>query len=240
MRLQRFLATAGVASRRRAELLILAGRVAVNGQTIKELGSTIDPERDVVVVDGERIETEKKVYVLLNKPRGYLSAVTDSRGRPTVSELTADLPARLYPIGRLDLDTEGVLLMTNDGELCHHLTHPSFGVDKTYHVEVRGRPSKDSLRRLEKGVRIDNSKTSPAKVRLLGAKGTHSQIEIIVHEGRKRQIKKMCEVVGHTVVSLKRVQFAGIRLGRLKPGAYRLLSPSETAGLKKLAQIDPK
>ncbi len=240
MRLQHFLATAGVASRRRAELLILAGRVAVNGQTIKELGSTIDPERDDVVVDGERIETEKKVYVLLNKPRGYLSAVTDSRGRRTVSELTADLPARLYPVGRLDMDTEGALLMTNDGELCHRLTHPSFGVDKTYHAEVRGKPSKDALRRLEKGVRIDNSKTSPARVKLLGSKGNHSRIEITVHEGRKRQIKKMCEAVGHTVASLKRVQFAGIGLGRLKPGAYRLLSPSETAKLKKLARIDPQ
>ncbi len=240
MRLQRYLAIAGVASRRRAELLILAGRVAVNGQTIKELGSKIDPGRDVVEVDGERIETEKKFYVLLNKPRGFLSAVTDSRGRPTVSELTADLPARLYPVGRLDMDTEGVLLMTNDGELCHRLTHPSFGVDKTYHAEVRGRPSKDSLKRLERGVRIGDDKTSPAKVRLLGTKGGHSRIEIIVHEGRKRQIKKMCEVIGHTVVGLKRIEFAGIRLGRLKPGEYRLLSPSETAKLKRLARIDSK
>jgi len=240
MRLQRFLAISGVASRRRAEELMEAGRVVVNGEIVSKLGSTVDPERDVVEVDGERIETEKKLYVLLNKPRGYVSAVTDARGYPTVSELTADLPARLYPVGRLDMDTEGVLLMTNDGELCHRLTHPSFGVEKTYHAEVKRRPSKEALRKLKKGVEIDAGKTHPAKVRLLAGGRAAWRIEITVHEGRKRQIKKMCKAVGYPVVALRRVAFAGIRLGRLKTGQYRLLMPLEVAKLKQLARIDPK
>ena len=238
MRLQHFLATAGVASRRHGERLMAAGRVAVNGQIVKKQGATVDPERDVVEVDGERIETEKKFYALLNKPAGYLSTVTDSRGRRTVSELTADLPARLYPVGRLDKDTEGVLLMTNDGALCHQLTHPKFGVEKTYQATVKGKPSKQALWKLQKGVDIGEGTTRQAKVRMLHAKGSHSTLEITLHEGRKRQVKKMCERVGHPVTGLRRVEFGGIRLGRLKAGEYRLLSSAEVAKLKKLARID--
>jgi pseudouridine synthase len=240
MRLQRFLAIAGVASRRRGEQLIADGRVAVNGKIVRKPGSTVEPERDIVEVDGERIETEEKVYVLLNKPGGYLSAVTDARGRPTVSELTAGLPARLYPVGRLDMDTEGALLMTNDGELCHRLTHPKFGVEKTYHATVRGKPSNAALLKLRKGIDIGEGKTSPARVRLLGAKGSLSRIEITVHEGRKRQIKRMCKTIGHPVARLRRIEFAGMRLGRLKPGEYRQLSRAEVAKLKQMAHIGPE
>jgi pseudouridine synthase len=240
MRLQRFLAIAGVASRRRGEQLIAAGRVVVNGRVIQTPGSTVDPDRDIVEVDGERIETEKKVYLLLNKPGGYLSAVTDARGRPTVSELTADLPARLYPVGRLDMDTEGALLMTNDGELCHRLTHPKFGVEKTYHARVRGKPSNAALLKLRKGIDIGEGRTSPARVRLLDVKGSLSRLEIIIHEGRKRQIKRMCKAIGHPVVGLKRVEFAGVRLGRLKPGEYRPLSRAEVSKLKRTARIKPE
>jgi len=235
MRLQRFLALAGVASRRHSEELMAAGRVSVNGKITKKLGATVDPERDMVEVDGELIEPEKKLYILLNKPGGFLSSVTDSHGRPTVSELTAGLPARLYPVGRLDMDTEGVLLMTNDGDLCHRLTHPKFGVEKTYRAEVAGKPSRRAIERLCKGIKIEGNRTSPAKVRLLKAKKDHSTLEITIHEGRKRQIKKMCETTGHPVTKLVRVEFGGIRLGGLKPGQYRVLTNSEVARLKKKA-----
>lgn len=240
MRLQRFLALAGVASRRHSEELVAAGRVRVNGRIIRKLGTTVDPERDVVEVDGERIEAEEKLYILLNKPRGYLSSVTDPRGRPTVSELTVGLPARLYPVGRLDMDTEGVLLMTNDGELCHRLTHPRFGVEKTYRAEVVGKPSRDAIGRLRRGLKIGGEKTWPARVRLLSSRRGRSTLEITIHEGRKRQVKKMCEIVGHPVTRLERVEFGGIRLGGLKPGQYRALSDSEIASLKKKAFGDSK
>jgi 23S rRNA pseudouridine2605 synthase len=240
MRLQHYLAIAGVASRRHGEKMMAEGRVAVNGQIVKKLGTTVDPESDVVEVDGERVESEKKVYALLNKPPGYLSAVTDARGGRTVSELTADLPARLYPVGRLDKDTEGVLLMTNDGELCHKLTHPSFGIDKIYHAEVEGRPSRPALKKLQKGVEIGDGRTRPAGVKLLGVRGNRSTLEITIHEGKKRQVKKMCERVGHPVTTLSRIEFGGIRLGNLKRGEHRLLSDAEVAKLRRLVMPDPK
>lgn len=237
MRLQHFLALAGVASRRRCEELMRAGRVRVNGRDAQELGTKIDPQRDVVEVDGKRVEIEKKLYVLLNKPPGYLSTVTDARGRPTVTELVADLPARLYPVGRLDLDTEGVLLLTNDGALCHRLTHPRFGVEKTYRAEVRGKPGREALRSLKRGTNIGEGRTWPAKVRLIRFGTERSTLEITIHEGRKRQVKRMCKTIRHPVLRLTRVKFAGISLGRLRPGQYRLLSDSEVASLKKTAGL---
>lgn len=238
MRLQRFLALAGVASRRRSESLIAAGRVTVNGNVVQKLGTSVDPERDIVEVDDKRIEVEKKVYVVLNKPRGYLSSIADSRGRPTVSELVSDLSVRLYPVGRLDMDTEGVLLMTNDGELCHRLTHPRFGVEKTYRAEVVGKPSQKALEKLRKGVDLGGITSSPARVRLIRPVQVRSILEIVIHEGRKRQVKRMCKAVGHPVVSLRRVEFGGIRSGKLRPGQYRLLSDSEVAGLKKKSSLE--
>lgn len=238
MRLQRFLALAGVASRRRCENLITAGRITVNGDVVRKLGVSVDPEGDIVEVDGKRVEVEKKIYIVLNKPRGYLSSVADSRGRPTVSELVSDLSARLYPVGRLDMDTEGVLLMTNDGELCHRLTHPRFGVEKTYHAEVVGKPSRKALEQLRKGVDVGGVTSSPAKVKSIRSKQVGSVLEIVIHEGRKRQVKRMCKAVGHPVVSLRRVEFGGIRSGNLEPGGYRFLSDSEVAGLKKRTALE--
>ena len=240
MRLQHFLALTGLASRRRSEKLITAGRIFVNGQVVSKLGTRVDPERDVVEVDGERVEIEEKVYVLLNKPAGCLSSVKDSRGRPTVNELVADVPAHVYPVGRLDMDTEGVLLMMNDGVLCYRLTHPRFGVEKVYHAEVLGKPSGKALEEMRRGVDIDGARTSPARVRLTGSRGDSSTLEIGIHEGRKRQVKRMCKAVGHAVVGLKRVEFGGIRLGNLKSGEYRLLSRSEVAKLKKMTLLEPE
>jgi len=238
MRLQHFLALAGLASRRRSEKLIAAGRISVNGQVVSAMGTKVDPGRDVVKVDGERVDIEDKVYVLLNKPAGCLSAVGDVRGRPTVCELVADLPVRVYPVGRLDMDTEGVLLMMNDGPLCYRLTHPRFGVEKVYRVEVQGRPSQEALESLREGVDIRGGITSPAKVKLISSRGGSSVIEISIHEGRKRQVKRMCKAVGHAVVSLKRIDFGGIRLGNLRPGEYRLLSDSEVAKLKRKTLLE--
>ncbi|RJP75296.1 MAG: rRNA pseudouridine synthase [Candidatus Abyssobacteria bacterium SURF_17] len=237
MRLHRFLALAGVASRRKCEQLIAAGRISVNGSVMRTLGTSVNPEHDSVTLDGEHVTIEQKVYVLIHKPQGYLTSVTDARGRHTVSELVSTLPVRLYPVGRLDMDTEGVLLMTNDGELCHRLTHPRFGVEKTYHAEVLGKPSTEALEKLRTGVDIRNGKTSPARVKLLKVGREQSTLEIIIHEGRKRQVKRMCKAIGHPVVRLKRVEFGGIRLGNLTPGSYRLLSPSEVASLKKTAGL---
>ncbi|MBI4829976.1 MAG: rRNA pseudouridine synthase, partial [Candidatus Lindowbacteria bacterium] len=181
MRLQHFLATAGVASRRQCEKLMLAARVRVNGKTARELGTKIDPSRDIVELDGKRVDVEKKFYVILHKPRGYLTSVRDARGRRTVSELVADVPARLYPVGRLDFDTGGVLLMTNDGELCHRLTHPRFGVEKAYRAEVEGEFSREAAERLRRGVVIEGSMTSPAGVRVIQSSDDVSLVEITVH-----------------------------------------------------------
>jgi pseudouridine synthase len=162
----------------------------------------------------------------------------DKRGRPTVSDFVKDVPARLYPVGRLDMDTEGVLLMTNDGLFCHRMTHPRFEIEKTYRAEVRGRPSQRVLSTLERGVNIDNGVTFPAKVKQISSTHNRTTLEITVHEGRKRQIKKMCAAVGHRVVKLKRVEFCGIRLGNLQPGQYRFLSKEEVAMLARKVGLD--
>ncbi|GAB4344941.1 MAG: pseudouridine synthase [Candidatus Abyssubacteria bacterium] len=233
MRLQRFLALAGVDSRRRCEDIITAGRVRVNGEVARELGAKVDPACDTVELDGKQVIIEEKVYVLLNKPRGYLSTVIDARGRPTVSDLVKDLPFRVFPVGRLDMDTQGVILLTNDGALCHTLTHPRFGVEKVYRAEVAGKPAHYALEQLAKGVDIGGVITSPAKVKLINAGHDRSILEITVHEGRKRQIKRMCKAVGHPVITLDRIEFAGLRAGDLRPGQYRLLSDAEVDTLKR-------
>jgi 23S rRNA pseudouridine2605 synthase len=240
MRLQQFLALAGVASRRRCEKVIVAGRVRVNGQIVHELGTKVTPERDTVEVDGNRVKIQKKLHVLLYKPKGYLSTTVDSRGRDTVTGLVADLPVRVYPVGRLDMDTDGVLLMTNDGELSYRLMHPRFGVEKVYRAQASGKPSKETIEILTKGVDIGGVKTSPAKVRLITSTPKDSVLEITVHEGRKRQIKRMCKAVGHPVLSLTRVEFGGIRVGNLRPGHYRLLSDSEVSNLRNKVSLEPK
>lgn len=236
-RLQKIISQAGVASRRHAEELIIAGRVTVNGRVVAELGAKVEPGRDIVAVDGRPLAGEEKVYVLLNKPRGVVTTLSDPRGRKTVAELVAGIPARLYPVGRLDYNTEGLLLLTNDGELTHALTHPSHGIYKTYVATVAGRPSEEKLDRLRMGITLDDGVTAPARVKLTGydpAKDT-ATLQIIIREGRNRQIRRMCEAIGHPVGKLKRTEFAFLTLEGVHRGRYRQLTPEEVAGLRQLA-----
>ena len=234
MRLQKFLAHAGVASRRASEELIQAGRVQVNSQTVTELGTKVVPGKDEVRVDGKLITAlEGKAYYMLHKPVGYVSTVKDPQGRPTVLSLV-DVPERVYPVGRLDFDSEGLLLLTNDGEVAWALTHPSQRVTKRYLVEVEGRPSARDLQSLAQGVMLEDGITAPAEVKLLSAHGNGALIEMGIHEGRNRQIRRMCERIGHRVTKLKRVQMGPIMLGRLPVGAHRPLQPKEVAALRQL------
>ncbi|MDP2688850.1 MAG: pseudouridine synthase [Deltaproteobacteria bacterium] len=234
-RLQKIIAAAGVTSRRKAEELITEGRVKVNRAVVTELGAKADPVKDIIQVDGKNISAPKgpPVYILLYKPKGFISALTDPLGRPVVTALLKT-KARVFPIGRLDYDAEGVLLLTNDGELSNKLIHPRFSVPKTYLVKVRDVPAQAELDRLEKGVYLDDGKTLPAKARFVRKTKENSWIELTVTEGRNRLVKRMCMAVGHPVAKLKRVEFAGIRLGSLKPGEHRALSEKEVERLKKL------
>ena len=228
MRLNKYLAQAGLASRRGSELLIRDGRVSVNGCMVTELGITVDPLVDVVAVDNLTVGlTATSIYVALNKPSGYLTTVSDPFNRPTVMDLVKDVSEGVVPIGRLDLDTEGLLLLSNDGELGHFLTHPRFGVEKEYHAVVMGSPTQIALNQIENGLLIDNRITAPAKARVLSSGVGQSLIELIVYEGRKRQIRLMCEAVGHPVITLKRVRIGPIQLGKLPTGRWRPLASSE-------------
>jgi len=234
MRLHKYLALCGVASRRAAEKLVAAGRVTVNEHVVSNVRRGVDPETDDIRVDGNRVEPEKKVYIMLNKPTDYLTTMNDPHGRRTVSELVAEIPQRVFPVGRLDMDTHGLLLMTNDGELTYHLTHPKFEVSKTYHAVVEGIVSEDALDKLRSGVQLTDGVTSPAQVRLLSHHGNQSTIEIIIAEGKKRQVRRMCTEVGHEVVELKRVAMAGLALDDLPPGTWRYLSAEEISRLRQL------
>ncbi|MBI3079434.1 MAG: pseudouridine synthase [Deltaproteobacteria bacterium] len=235
-RLQKVLARAGVASRREAEQWILDGRVQVNGRTVTKLGTKVDPEADRVTVDGLRVGGEEpKLHFMLHKPRGYITALSDPRGRPHVGQLLPRVKARVYPVGRLDYDAEGLLLLTNDGELAHRLMHPRHRVPKTYLVKVRGIPEERDLERLRRGVRLEDGRTLPCEVAVAGSTGQHAWLEVTVYEGRYHLLKRMGLAVGHPVSKLKRVSFAGLRLGTLKPGACRPLTPGEVAQLKKAA-----
>jgi 23S rRNA pseudouridine2605 synthase len=226
VRLNAYLARAGVASRRRADELIKAGRVTVNGRR-GELNDFVGL-RDVVEVDGRRIAPQELAYVLLHKPAGVVTTARDPQGRPTVVDLV-EHPARLVPVGRLDADTTGALLLTNDGELAHRLAHPRYEVDKVYEVEVEGEPDANALRQLSEGVELEDGRTAPARVCRLGP----SRIELIIHEGRKHQVKRMCEVVGHPVQQLHRSRYAGLDLSGLAPGQWRELSPAEVELLRR-------
>jgi 23S rRNA pseudouridine2605 synthase len=233
-RLQKLIAAAGLASRREAERWIVAGRVTVNGEAAA-LGESADPARDRIEVDGRPLlVAERKYYVLLNKPSGYVTTLHDPEGRPVVTDLLRDIPARLHPVGRLDLTTEGLLLLTNDGELTHRLAHPRHEVEKTYLVRVRGALSAAERRQLEQGVVLDDGLTAPARVEKVRVTGSHSWLEITIREGRNRQVRRMCEAVGHQVSRLKRIRLAFLELGVLPPGKYRMLSAAEVARLKKL------
>lgn len=232
MRLNAFLARAGVASRRRADELIREGRVRVNGER-GEL-NTVVGARDVVEVDGSRVERQPLAYVLLNKPTGVVTTASDPQGRPTVVELV-DHEVRVVPVGRLDADTSGALLLTNDGQLAHRLAHPRYGVPKVYDADVEGSLSPASLETLRRGVELKDGRTAPAEVRIIRRGSRLSRLEITLHEGRNRQVRRMCEAVGHPVRSLHRRRYAGLRLVGLGPGQWRQLTPEEVASLRELA-----
>lgn len=227
-RLQKILARAGVASRRRAEELIRAGRVRVDGRVVTEMGLQVDPETQIIECNGVPLpRPEKKVYILLHKPAGFLSTVYDSRQRPIVTDLLPTVKERVYPVGRLDLDTEGALLLTNDGELAQRILHPSHEVNKTYVAEVKGTPSRKKLAALARGIDLEGRKTWPAAIEILHSGAQNTTIEITIHEGRKRQVRKMFEAVGHPVLHLKRTAYGRLGLGDLAPGKYRFLQAAD-------------
>jgi 23S rRNA pseudouridine2605 synthase len=227
MRLAKYLATAGVASRRASEELVRAGRVSVEGTVVTDPARDVGPD-DVVAVDGEQLQPQaERVVYMLNKPAGVVSTARDPQRRPTVVSLVPS-EARLFPVGRLDADTTGLILLTNDGQLAHRLTHPSFEVPRTYRAVVGGPPVRASaLRALRGGVMLDDGLTAPAGVRIVG----RGVLELTIHEGRKRQVRRMCEAVGHPVISLERVRFGPLSLGDLRPGQHRLLSREQVASL---------
>jgi len=229
MRLNAYLARAGVASRRAADELIKAGRVTVNGAP-GEL-NTIVGKRDVVEVDGKRVRPQKLAYVLLHKPAGVVTTARDPHGRRTVVDLIGRRPG-VVPVGRLDADTTGALLLTNDGPLAHKLAHPRYRVDKVYVADVEGRPTKETLRRLAEGVELEDGRSSPAQARLLAP----SRVELTIHEGRKHQVKRMLEAVGHPVVRLHRTRYAGLSADDLAAGRSRELAPDEVAALRELVR----
>ncbi|MFO7154839.1 MAG: pseudouridine synthase [Caldicoprobacter oshimai] len=239
MRLQKYMAHCGVASRRKCEEMIKQGRVTVNGQVVTQLGVKVDPQKDEVRVDGKAISLEQKqVYILLYKPRGYVTTVKDTHGRPTVVSLVGNQPARVYPVGRLDFDTEGVLLLTNDGELANKLMHPRYGVEKEYYAVVDGRPSKSQIQAFIDGIDIGDAIAHAHKVRLLWQKGNSSAFKVVLKEGRNRQIRRMFEAIGCPVKFLRRERLGNLVLGDLKPGQWRYLDEGEVMQLKKLTEAE--
>lgn len=231
-RLQKILSQAGITSRRAAETLITSGRVAVNGQTVSVLGSKADALKDRITVDGKPITVpDKKIYILLNKPSGYVTTLNDPDNRPIVSDLIKDINSRLFPVGRLDFNTEGLLLLTNDGEWANRLAHPSHEVAKEYLVKVRGLITPEILRTLSTGVKLDDGMTAPAKVAIVRVHEKNSWLSITIHEGRYRQVRRMCEALGLLVARLTRVSYGSISIGNLKVGEYRHLLPEEVASL---------
>ncbi len=240
VRLNKFLAHAGVCSRREADRWIAEGRVNVNGRAVFELGEKIDPGKDRVQVNGKPVrgEQERPLYILLNKPAGRVVSVKDPFGRPTVLDLLKHLPARVYPVGRLDLDTEGALLLTNDGELALRLTHPRYGVTKVYEVRVEGEPREEDLDKVRHGIFLEGRRSAPARIKIVRRSHRHATLKVEIHEGRKREIRKLFEAVGFPVAGLVRTDFAGLTLDELKPGRWRYLRTAEVKRLKTLAGLD--
>lgn len=236
MRLQKYMAMCGVAARRKCEEIIASGRVSVNGQIITEMGTQVE-ETDIVLVDGQRITPEEeKRYVLYHKPAGEVTTVSDEKGRETVMDRFRDFPVRIYPVGRLDYDSEGLLLLTNDGELAQRLTHPSCEVDKVYLARVTGNPSNEAIDRMRRGVYMegDERRTYPAEVRVIRDEALFSDILVTIHEGRNRQVRRMFDAVGHKVLLLRRVRFGTLELGALRRGEWRELTSEEIKALQAL------
>lgn len=233
MRLQKYLASCGVASRRNAEKLITEGRVSVNGEIVSELGTQVDENSAVVQVDGKTVyPEEEKHYLAYNKPIGEVTTVHDPEGRPTVMDRFRDYPVRLFPVGRLDYDSEGLLLLTNDGALMNQLLHPKFEIKKSYLIKVSNHVSDENISLLRRGVIIDGRLTSPAEVRLIRYDTFSTELLITIHEGRNRQVRKMIAAIGHQVVHLKRVRFGPVLLGDLPSGMWRKLTPDEIDKLR--------
>ena len=231
-RLQKILAQAGVCSRRAAEELIRQGRVKVDGAPVTEMGVKVDPNRHKITVNGKPLQgSEGKITLLLNKPRGYVTTMSDPQGRPIVSALIKEIEQRLFPVGRLDLDTEGALLMTNDGELAQKLLHPKFEINKTYQVTIRGHIEPKKIKDLEQGIDLDGRQTWPARITVKEKTEKMTILHIVIHEGRKRQVRRMFEAVGHPVIHLKRLAYGNLRLGTLALGKYRLLNQKDLASL---------
>ena len=239
-RLQKVLAHAGVASRRKAEALIQQGRVTVNGRVVTELGTKVDPARDDIRVDGERLRVvARHTYILLNKPRGVLSTMEDERGRRSLGDLVT-FPARLYPVGRLDVNSEGLILLTDDGELANLLTHPRYRHEKEYHVLVLGHPGDKTLEVWRRGVILEGQRTAPAAVEVLRKEKDTTWLKVVMHEGRKRQIREMASLLGHPVLELTRVRLGPLELGGLGPGKWRTLTAREVGELQALKQTPKK
>lgn len=233
LRLQKYLAEAGIASRRASEELITAGRVRVNGETAT-LGMSVDPEVDVVLFDGKPVKQEEElITIMLNKPKGVVSTSDDPEGRKTVQEYVKDIPVRLYNVGRLDINSEGLLLMTNDGELAHRMTHPKFTVEKTYYAICDGKLLPSEVASLTNGVTLEDGMTAPARVtHVRPTKTGDTSFLITIHEGKNRQIRRMLEAIGHRTLRLKRERFGPLQIGELKPGETRRLTPDEMRSLR--------
>jgi len=224
-RLQKILAKAGVCSRRKAEELIVSGRVTVDGEVVTELGRKFDAARHAITCEGKPLPAqEAKLYVLLNKPKGYVTTMHDPQGRKTVVDLLPGIAERLFPVGRLDQDTEGALLLTNDGDFAQKLLHPRYQIKRTYRARVAGHPGQDKLAELERGILLDGRMTWPAQIRVTGKKKGATIIEVVIHEGRKRQVRRMFEAIGHRVLELRRTAYGGLKLGSIPSGAYKILS----------------
>ncbi|OAB46957.1 pseudouridine synthase [Paenibacillus antarcticus] len=237
-RLQKILAQAGIASRRKCEDLIVAGKVEVNGEVVTTLGTKADPDQDIITVSGRPIRNEKKVYLVMNKPKGVITSASDPEGRKIVSDYLRDIKERVYPVGRLDYDTEGLLLLTNDGEFANLLTHPKHHVPKTYMATVKGVPHGTELDKLKQGIMLDDGMTAPADVEYkdIDTAKNEATISITIHEGRNRQVRRMFEAISHPVIKLKRISFGELLLQNLKRGLFRHLTKNEVEDLIKLAK----
>ncbi|AOZ91405.1 pseudouridine synthase [Paenibacillus crassostreae] len=237
-RLQKILAQAGVASRRKCEDLIVAGKVEVNGETVTTLGTKADPDQDIITVNGKPIRNEKKVYIVMNKPKGVITSASDPEGRKIVSDYLRDVKERVYPVGRLDYDTEGLIILTNDGEFANLLTHPKHHVPKTYMAIVKGVPHGDDLDKLRAGIKLEDGMTAPAEVEYkdIDTAKNEATISITIYEGRNRQVRRMFEAISHPVIKLKRIAFGDLLLHNLKRGLFRHLTKDEIEDLLKLAK----